>query len=104
MAIKEWTFGLTSGGYLPYRTYIWAGARGVDLNGDGDTIDIIPADTTVTPAKPEQNEATMPSWCFTFGEEDWRSGDVFSTTRDAAIGDADTDPIGRINCTTGAAI
>ena len=49
MAIKEkaWVYKPAGGGYLPYRTYIWAGAK--DAAGNA-------------------------LWCFAYGEREWIDG------------------------------
>ena len=64
------------------RQYIWVGERGVDLNADGDTLDIIPGDPTATPPISERNEATEAKWCFSYGEKEWVSGTLFQTAKE----------------------
>ena len=59
---------------LPYRTYIWQGKAGKDLNGDGD-IKNVAANPTAIPPTPEYKEE---GWCFAFGEEEWLAGIKFS--------------------------
>lgn len=54
---------------LPYRTYIWEGAAGEDLNGDGE-IKNVPADPNTVPPTQELKEE---GWCFAYGEEEWVS-------------------------------
>ena len=89
---------------LPYRTYIWEGEAGEDLNGDGD-IKNVEADPTATPPVLESNEE---GWCFAYGEEEWLDGDKFDLIQEAADGDLlavpPILPIGRINCITGVSL
>lgn len=83
---------------LPYRTYIWEGAAGEDLNGDGE-IKNVPADpNTVQPTQELKEEG----WCFAYGEEEWVAGMKFSDALKAAkledkYGNPQT-PIGRAQC------
>jgi len=81
------------------RTYIWAGERGVDLDGDG-----ILGDNPAT-TEDESPELTAPVWCFAYGEKEWVDGDIFEDIEKAARGDAlaipPVSPIGRVDCVTG---
>ena len=85
---------------LPYRTYIWEGAAGEDLNGDGE-IKNVPADPNTVPPTQELKEE---GWCFAYGEEEWVAGKKFTDTKNTAIGSLDNPAQGRINCTTGASL
>ncbi len=87
---------------LPYRTYIWEGAKGKDLNGDG-TINNEPANPSAVPPTPEYKEE---GWCFAYGEKEWLEGKVFEEVKTASdLYDEEGDEkvqIGAINCITGA--
>lgn len=91
---------------LPYRTYVWQGGLGVDVNGDG-IIQDIPADPTATPPVAGVIETTEP-WCFAYGENEWTNGTTWVHALDAAVGDPlavpPIAPVGRIDCVTGVAI
>ena len=67
------------------RTFIWAGERQ-------------PATLTDGSVNPQAGE---PVWCFAFGEKEWVEGKKFNLVQKAAIGDALTPGVGRVNCTTG---
>ena len=89
---------------LPYRTYIWEGKKGTDLNGDGE-IKNVAANPTAVPPIPELKEE---GWCFAYGEEEWVDGKLFEDIKVAADrydeeGDVKTQ-IGAINCSTGNSI
>jgi hypothetical protein len=85
---------------LPYRTYVWEGAKGKDLNGDG-TINNEPANPSAVPPTPEYKEE---GWCFAYGEKEWMDGDKFTDVKNLARGSLDAPALGRINCSTGAAL
>ena len=82
---------------LPYRTYIWQGKAGKDLNGDGD-IKNVAANPTAIPPTPEYKEE---GWCFAYGEEEWVDGKEFTKIKTDATGTAIKPAIGRLNCVTG---
>ena len=91
---------------LPYRSYIWQGGLGVDVNGDG-VIQDVAADPTANPPVSGVVETTEP-WCFAYGESEWINGTTWIHALDAAVGDPlavpPVAPIGRINCVTGVVI
>jgi hypothetical protein len=57
---------------LPYRTYIWEGGKGVDVNNDKEIKDIV-ADPNAVPPVEAVTETTVP-WCFAYGEKEWVAG------------------------------
>ncbi|MGR6871830.1 hypothetical protein ACU6U9_05870 [Pseudomonas sp. HK3] len=96
--------GKNRGIELPDRVYIWEGAKGKDLNGDGE-IKNVPADPNTVPPTQELKEE---GWCFTYGEKEWVDGKLFEDIKVAADrydeeGDVKTQ-IGAINCSTGNSI
>jgi len=92
LKIKNQRFG------LPYREYIWAGKRGVDLDGDG-----IVGDNPAT-TEDESPELSAPVWCFAYGEKEWVEGEMFEKIKSRARGTALKPAVGRIDCTTGESI
>ena len=86
---------------LPYRTYIWEGAAGEDLNGDGE-IKNVPADPNTVPPTQELKEE---GWCFAYGEKEWVDGKEFEDVAYAANDKDDRGRpklfSGRVNCSTG---
>ena len=83
---------------LPYRTYIWQGKAGKDLNGDGDIKNVAVNPTAIPPTSEYKEEG----WCFAYGEEEWLAGKLFAKVRqDASDYDADgveQTPVGRVSC------
>jgi hypothetical protein len=65
---------------LPYRTYIWEGGKGVDVNKDGKIKDIT-ANPEATPPVAGVIETTVP-WCFKYGEEEWMARKVFNKVKE----------------------
>ena len=96
--------GASRGIKLPARVYIWEGAAGKDLNGDGE-IKNVAADPTAVPPTPEYKEE---GWCFAYGEKEWVAGKKFDDVKVAAdLFDEEGDEkaqVGAINCVTGAEI
>jgi hypothetical protein len=89
---------------LPYRTYIWEGKAGKDLNNDGKIENVATKPDAVPPIQEYKEEG----WCFKYGEEEWMAKKIFNKVAEAARGDILAEPPiqqqGRINCTTGDAI
>ncbi|RFA24233.1 hypothetical protein CAI21_22445, partial [Alkalilimnicola ehrlichii] len=63
---------------MPYRAYIWRGGT-----------------------YPEGHEQAGGEWCFAYGEREWMAGSTWEETRDAAFGDVETEPSGRMACEAG---
>ena len=85
---------------LPRRTYIFKGGVGVDVNGNGEIVDI--ADNPETTENEAVIETTAP-WCFAYGEEEWVSGvsfsDALAETRRIRLGAAEEGDFNyEVNC------
>jgi hypothetical protein len=80
---QSWTIQADIGGYLPFVTYIWVGAR-------------YPQTDPVT-GQPHLN-AGQPEWCFAYGEKEWMAGRRYADVRTAAIGSMLNPAVGRIAC------
>lgn len=63
---------------LPYRSYIWEGKAGEDLNGDGEIKDIAANPNAVPPTPAYKEEG----WCFKYGEEEWMARKVFDKVKE----------------------
>jgi hypothetical protein len=92
-------------GYLEMakREYYLYGGLGVDVNHDGQIVDIV-EDNPNTPWDDRVTETTV-EWCFKYGEDGWKRGLDFSDVQTSASSyddeGNDKEAVGQIICTTG---